>query len=282
MQHARLARRHWLLAFLLALSAHAAGMWLLLGGTSEALVPAGAGAGLQISLAAGAGGGQGGGGQQTVEQPVVQKPIEQQSTQQQPTQQSRPELRREKHRHHERKPRPEKKRPQPEKAKQLKQEQAPQPEPHKPEPQAVAAPNEGQPDQTALADQMVSEHQAVGGGAGGHSQQTQTQAGDGRAVGAGSSLESSYAGQLLAWLERHKEYPRLARMQRKEGTVLLEFRLSRDGRVLDYRVSRSSGNRLLDKAVREMLIRAQPLPPIPDAIAGEELAVTLPIDFKLW
>ncbi len=43
-----------------------------------------------------------------------------------------------------------------------------------------------------------------------------------------------YIALLQAWLERHKEYPRRARLRRQEGTVMLSFTMNREGSVLDY------------------------------------------------
>ena len=106
-------------------------------------------------------------------------------------------------------------------------------------------------------------------------------AGNNSSAGSGSGAESAYAGQLLSWLERHKEYPRLARMRRAEGTAQLYFLVDDDGQVLEYRIRRSSGNKMLDQAVLDMLARAQPLPPIPPELSRSEWGVTLPIEFKM-
>lgn len=45
-----------------------------------------------------------------------------------------------------------------------------------------------------------------------------------------------YMAILQSWLEKHKEYPRGARLRRMEGTTLLYFVMDRDGRVLDFRI----------------------------------------------
>lgn len=92
---------------------------------------------------------------------------------------------------------------------------------------------------------------------------------------------ADYLTSLQAWLERHKEYPRQARLRRQEGTVLLSFTFDRGGRVLDHRIARSSGHEALDREVAAMLTRAQPLPPLPEAMNQAQLQVTVPVVFAL-
>ncbi len=51
-------------------------------------------------------------------------------------------------------------------------------------------------------------------------------------------------------------YPRDALREGVEGTVVLELRISAEGRVLDAHVVRGSGDRRLDAAAREQVLRA--------------------------
>lgn len=95
------------------------------------------------------------------------------------------------------------------------------------------------------------------------------------------SAPADYLTALQAWLERHKEYPRQARLRRQEGTVLLSFTFDRGGRVLDHHIARSSGHEVLDREVAAMLTRAQPLPPLPEAMNQARLQVTVPVVFAL-
>lgn len=90
-----------------------------------------------------------------------------------------------------------------------------------------------------------------------------------------------YLATLAAWLERHKQYPLQARARGEEGTVLLRFTIDRDGRLLSWRIDRGSGSASLDREVGTMLQRAEPLPPIPDAMAQAQLELTVPVRFRL-
>ena len=107
---------------------------------------------------------------------------------------------------------------------------------------------------------------------------------------AGSSIDSysgggipgaqaDYAATLLAWLERHKKYPRRAQRRRQEGVVLLYIEIDRSGQILNHRVQRSSGFRALDDATIDMLKRAKPLPPLPDDMDSERLEIIVPVQF---
>ena len=93
--------------------------------------------------------------------------------------------------------------------------------------------------------------------------------------------ETDYAAVLLAWLERHKEYPRRAQTRRQQGVVLLYLVIDRNGQVLESRIEESSGYRLLDRATLDMLKRASPLPPMPDDLPRERLELVVPVQFSI-
>jgi len=92
---------------------------------------------------------------------------------------------------------------------------------------------------------------------------------------------ADYLARLQAWLERHKEYPRGAQRRRQEGAALLYFVMDRDGRVIQYRLQRSSGHDALDQAVIAMIERAQPLPKIPKDMGRNRLELVVPVQFFL-
>ena len=99
------------------------------------------------------------------------------------------------------------------------------------------------------------------------------------ASGGNPDVEADYAAVLLAWLERHKEYPRPARRRGQEGVVLLYVLIDREGRVLQSKIEESSGYPLLDNAALDMLERAAPVPPLPDDMPQERLELVLPVQF---
>jgi protein TonB len=62
---------------------------------------------------------------------------------------------------------------------------------------------------------------------------------------------------------------------------MLRFVMDPEGRVLSYRIERSSGHRLLDEEVREMIERASPLPAMPDGMQQARLELVVPVSFFL-
>ena len=57
--------------------------------------------------------------------------------------------------------------------------------------------------------------------------------------------------------------------------------MDRNGHVLDWEIRQSSGHELLDEAVRDMIRKADPLPALPDSVAMQRLALTVPVRFQL-
>lgn len=96
-----------------------------------------------------------------------------------------------------------------------------------------------------------------------------------------SAPAPNYIARLRLWLERHKDYPKLARRKRMQGVVLLYFRVSRDGQILAQEIREESGHTLLDEAALDMLARAIPLPTFPKDMQGDYLDVVLPVEYSL-
>ena len=57
--------------------------------------------------------------------------------------------------------------------------------------------------------------------------------------------------------------------------------MDREGRVITHRLQESSGHRLLDREVEEMIKRAQPLPRMPDDMEQAQLELVVPVQFFL-
>lgn len=96
-----------------------------------------------------------------------------------------------------------------------------------------------------------------------------------------STAIPTWQGEVLAHLERHKRYPRSARLRRSEGVTVVRFVMDRGGRVVSVRLERPSGSGLLDEESLALLERAQPLPPPPDEITGDRIELVVPVQFQL-
>jgi periplasmic protein TonB len=83
---------------------------------------------------------------------------------------------------------------------------------------------------------------------------------------------------LAAHFNKHKRYPQ----DRAAQKILVEvtFEIDRIGRLLSFRVSKSSGDAVFDEAALAMLKRADPMPGPPPAVADNGLSFTMGVDFK--
>lgn len=130
--------------------------------------------------------------------------------------------------------------------------------------------------------QLADSSGTAGGASSGAPTSGDARGGSGNQGSIGSPGErADYLTELQLWLERHKKYPRKAQRRRQEGTAKLFLIMSRDGNVLDYRIEESSGHRMLDREVKAMLLRAQPLPTMPDFMPGMSLELVVPVVFSL-
>ena len=92
---------------------------------------------------------------------------------------------------------------------------------------------------------------------------------------------AEYERLLVAWLEKHKKYPRRAKRLRIEGEGWLRIVIDRTGRTQQIELERRTGNRLLDKAALEMARRANPFPPMPEGDPRQKLEFVVPVAFVL-
>nr|ACZ28652.1 TonB-like protein [uncultured organism] len=92
---------------------------------------------------------------------------------------------------------------------------------------------------------------------------------------------AQYEQLLVAWLEKHKKYPRRAKRLRIEGDGMLRILIDRTGRTQQIVLEQRTGNRLLDRAALEMAQRADPFPPIPENDPRRELEFIVPVAFVL-
>ena len=101
------------------------------------------------------------------------------------------------------------------------------------------------------------------------------------ALGNGEGPGDDYLAALQRWIQRYKKYPDNSLKKKEEGQVMVGFTLARDGTVLDAWIEHSSGIPALDEATLAMMHRASPVPPVPDRYKGENLSLSMPIDYHL-
>ena len=96
---------------------------------------------------------------------------------------------------------------------------------------------------------------------------------------AATQAAASWQAQLLGHLERSKRYPRPAQRRRQEGVAQVRFSVDRTGKVSGAAIATTSGYPVLDAETLATVRRASPLPPPPDAIAGDPVEVVVPVEF---
>lgn len=123
-----------------------------------------------------------------------------------------------------------------------------------------------------------------GTAAGGTSRQEGALAGGGGAAegtAKAASARKVWYAEVAAHLARHKNYPMRARRMRHEAVVTLSFVVARDGSVRASEITEPSQHGELNRAVEDMLERAEPLPRFPSDLPGQEIRMTVPVEFKL-
>lgn len=98
--------------------------------------------------------------------------------------------------------------------------------------------------------------------------------------GSGDALKS-YLAEVRRRLEKHKTYPWMARRQHREGVVVLNFAIGKEGEITDYKVARSSGHEVLDSAAAEALQKVGQFPPLPRVLGRSQLNIQVPLAFRL-
>lgn len=96
-----------------------------------------------------------------------------------------------------------------------------------------------------------------------------------------AAATARYEQLLVAWLEKHKKYPRRAKRLRIEGDGMLRILINREGQTQQVTLEQPTGNRLLDKAALEMAQRADPFPPMSENDLRLELEFLVPVSFVL-
>ena len=95
--------------------------------------------------------------------------------------------------------------------------------------------------------------------------------------------KSAYLSQLAQWLERHKQYPSIARRRNQQGEVVIQFTMSAEGKLLHHSILKPSSHESLNKATRKMIEKAAPLPPVPLAMRNgkSQFTYSIPVRFTL-
>jgi protein TonB len=103
------------------------------------------------------------------------------------------------------------------------------------------------------------------------------------AGGSGTSgpLTVAYEQTLAAWLNTHKYYPASLRRRGIEGEGKLRIRIARSGHVLSVDIAAAFPHPSLEAISEDWVKRAEPFPPVPAAIPGDNYVFVVPVGFRL-
>ena len=110
------------------------------------------------------------------------------------------------------------------------------------------------------------------------------QVGSGLCRGEGAlspELLAHYGETIADALARYREYPRSAQVWGWQGVVTIRLQVAPSGRLLDAAVHTSSGHEVLDRQAIAMAWIPERLPPLPEGVRDQEVAVLVPIVFRL-
>jgi protein TonB len=94
-----------------------------------------------------------------------------------------------------------------------------------------------------------------------------------------AAAATSYRATLVAHLMRFKRWPAGAEARGENGTVFVSFTVSRNGRVSNARMSKSSGFASLDQEAMAWIQRAQPLPQFPAEMPEATMNFGVPLNW---
>ncbi len=90
-----------------------------------------------------------------------------------------------------------------------------------------------------------------------------------------------YISKLTQWTRKTTKYPKSALRKSEQGTVRMAIVINRKGKVINQKITDTSGVKSLDKAAQKAIKKASPYPAIPEIIAGDSFVFTVPIVFAL-
>jgi protein TonB len=93
-------------------------------------------------------------------------------------------------------------------------------------------------------------------------------------------VQEDYLWGVVRKISQHRYYPKSSRENSVEGVVVARITVSREGRLIDVAVARSSGFPTLDNALIEVIRQSAPYPPLPSDMAGDRHTFLLPLNYR--
>ncbi|MFN4282197.1 MAG: TonB family protein [Alphaproteobacteria bacterium] len=88
-----------------------------------------------------------------------------------------------------------------------------------------------------------------------------------------------YIDMLVSHIKRHHRLPNSSYRRVQKVVALVEMTIDREGKLLGYSITKPTGVAVFDADIPKLMQRVDPLPPLPDEIAGPQYSFTLPLEF---
>jgi len=98
---------------------------------------------------------------------------------------------------------------------------------------------------------------------------------------AGLIALDDFSRELAIHIAKYKKYPRIAQSRGWQGEVVLQVKLTGQGKLISKILRKSSGFRILDQEGLSMIDRAIPFPAPPSILNGRTFTILVPIKFTL-
>ncbi len=95
------------------------------------------------------------------------------------------------------------------------------------------------------------------------------------------AIPKEYMLELKSWLNLYKKYPQQAYRLKQQGVVIVSLKVEKTGKIISSEIKRSSGHKLLDQEVNNMIKRASKIPALPADFPRDTLELLIPIRFKV-
>jgi protein TonB len=91
----------------------------------------------------------------------------------------------------------------------------------------------------------------------------------------------SYQDMVATMLARAKRYPERALRRQTTGDGTIRIKIDASGDVTDFEIVESTASPILDEELKDMVERASPFPPFPADLRRDNLALLVPVSFRL-
>jgi periplasmic protein TonB len=103
-----------------------------------------------------------------------------------------------------------------------------------------------------------------------------------------AKIRMSYEQYLISYINRYKTYPRIAERLKQQGVVVPKIIISKDGKLKEIVIEKSSGFSSLDQGTINLIKSLAPFKPLPENLQNEdslsnneEYTIKIPIGYTL-